>query len=54
MIARTLRVGGMTCSACTGRVESAILSVDGVVSAEANIGSGTATVTFDEGVADEV
>ena len=53
MITRTLRVGGMTCSACTGRVESAILSVDGVVSAEANIGSGTATVTFDEGVADE-
>ncbi len=37
----------MTCAACVGRVEGAIKSVKGVTSAEANIGSCTASVTYD-------
>ncbi|MBR4225655.1 MAG: copper-translocating P-type ATPase [Candidatus Methanomethylophilaceae archaeon] len=47
MRTRVFRIGGMTCAACVGRVESAIESVDGVVSAEANIGSCTASVVYD-------
>ena len=39
----------MTCAACTGRVESAILSVPGVISATANIGNNSATVEYDGG-----
>ncbi len=47
MKTRVFRIGGMTCAACVGRVESAIKSVKGVESAEANIGSCTAAVTYD-------
>ncbi len=47
MSRRVFRIGGMTCAACVGRVESAIKSVPGVRSAEANIGSCTAAVEYD-------
>ncbi len=47
MRTRVFRIGGMTCAACVGRVESAIRSVEGVESAEANIGSCTASVVYD-------
>ncbi len=47
MKTRVFRIGGMTCAACVGRVESAIKSVKGVTAAEANIGSCTASVTYD-------
>ncbi len=47
MSKRVFRIGGMTCAACVGRVESAIKSVPGVQSAEANIGSCTANVEYD-------
>ena len=47
MKTRVFRIGGMTCAACVGRVESAIKSVKGVTVAEANIGSCTASVTYD-------
>lgn len=48
MKTQIIRVGGMTCAACVGRVEGALKSVDGVVSAVANIGNNTATVEYDE------
>ncbi|MBR4181179.1 MAG: cadmium-translocating P-type ATPase [Candidatus Methanomethylophilaceae archaeon] len=47
MKTKVFRIGGMTCAACVGRVESAIRSVKGVTAAEANIGSCTASVTYD-------
>ncbi len=47
MTEKVFRIGGMTCAACVGRVESAITSVEGVESAEANIGSCTAVVRYD-------
>ena len=53
MKTRTFRVGGMTCAACVGRVEGALLAVPGVSSAVANIGNNTATVTYDESVTTE-
>ncbi len=38
---------GMTCSYCTGRVETALLGVEGIVSVDAvDIETGTATVTI--------
>ncbi|MBO4763577.1 MAG: heavy metal translocating P-type ATPase [Candidatus Methanomethylophilaceae archaeon] len=47
MTKKVFRIGGMSCAACVGRVESAISSVKGVESAEANIGSCTAVVEYD-------
>lgn len=47
MTKRTFRIGGMSCAACVGRVEKAIGSLNGVESVEANIGTGTASVTYD-------
>ena len=49
MNTKVFRIGGMTCAACTGRVENAILSVPGVISATANIGNNSATVEYDGG-----
>ena len=48
MKTKIIRVGGMTCAACVGRVEGALKSVGGVQSAVANIGNNTATVVYDE------
>lgn len=50
---KIVRVGGMSCAACVGRVEGALLALDGVASATANIGNNTATVTYDENIVDE-
>ena len=47
MTKKVFRIGGMSCAACVGRVESAISSVKGVESAEANIGSCAAVVEYD-------
>lgn len=41
-------VGGMTCAACTGRVERAICALDGVEKAFVNIATEKAAVTFDK------
>jgi Cu+-exporting ATPase len=43
----TLPVGGMTCAACTASVEKALCAVSGVASAQANLITRAATVTFD-------
>ena len=53
MRTRVFRIGGMTCAACTGRVENAIGGLQGVTSVTANIGNNTATVTYDESLIDE-
>jgi len=42
-------VGGMTCAACIARVEKALLSVPGVISASVNLASEKATVEYTEG-----
>ncbi|MEP5153718.1 heavy metal translocating P-type ATPase [Planktotalea sp.] len=39
-----LAIDGMSCASCVQRVETALLSVDGVLSAEVNLASGTAQV----------
>lgn len=40
-------MGGMMCSSCTGRVETALLDVPGIISVDAvDIETGTATVTI--------
>ena len=43
----TLDIGGMTCASCVGRVEKALRRVTGVVTAEVNLATETATVRFD-------
>ncbi len=43
----TIPIGGMTCAACSQRVEKAIKKLDGVVSASVNIATEKATVTYD-------
>ena len=42
-------VGGMTCASCVARVEAALSSVPGVVSASVNLASEKATVEYTEG-----
>ena len=48
MKVRVFRIGGMSCAACSGRVEKAIEALDGVQDVTANFGNNTATVTYDE------
>jgi len=43
-------VGGMTCASCVARVEEALSSVSGVISASVNLASEEATVEYLEGV----
>ena len=40
-----LQIDGMTCAACAGRVERALIAAPGVVEAHVNLATGTATVT---------
>jgi Cu+-exporting ATPase len=42
-------VGGMTCASCVARVEEALSSVPGVISASVNLASEKATVEYLEG-----
>lgn len=44
----------MMCTSCTGKVESALGAVEGVVSVRTDLKKGTATVEMDRDVADEV
>jgi Cu+-exporting ATPase len=44
-------VGGMTCASCVARVEEALSSVPGVISANVNLASEKATVEYLEGTA---
>ena len=48
MRSRVFRIGGMSCAACSVRIEKAIGSIEGVESVIANYGNNTATVTYDD------
>ena len=45
----TFAVGGMTCAACVGRVETALQRADGVVEASVNLATERATVRYAAG-----
>jgi Cu+-exporting ATPase len=45
----TIEVSGMTCAACSGRVQRALEKTPGVASANVNLMTGSATVGFDTG-----
>ena len=45
----TLSISSMTCASCVGRVDKALAAVPGVLSANVNLATETATVTFLEG-----
>jgi Cu+-exporting ATPase len=47
----SLDIGGMTCASCVGRVERALSRVPGVASAQVNLATEIATVSFDASVA---
>lgn len=42
-----LTISGMHCASCANRLQKALYSRDGVISAEVNFGTGTASVEFD-------
>ena len=48
----SLNIGGMTCAACVGHVENALLSVPGVSKASVNLGVERASVEFVPGLAE--
>ena len=48
----SLNIGGMTCAACVGHVENALLSVPGVAQASVNLGVERACVEFVPGFAE--
>lgn len=43
-----IQVEGMTCGHCKSSVEGALKKLDGVVSAEVNLGANNVTVEYDE------
>ncbi|MCL1930235.1 MAG: HAD-IC family P-type ATPase, partial [Treponema sp.] len=47
VLTETLRVGGMTCAACSARVERALRKLEGIQSATVNLATEKATVVFD-------
>jgi len=49
MNTETLSIGGMTCAACSARVERALRKLDGVQSAVVNLATEKATVVYDTG-----
>lgn len=49
-IRTVLRVAGMTCASCVGRIEKALEDVEGVISASVNLATGKASVEHLQGV----
>jgi Cu+-exporting ATPase len=47
MLTETLSIGGMTCAACSSRVERAIRKLEGIESAVVNLATEKATVVYD-------
>ena len=43
----TLRIDGMSCASCVGRVEEALSDIEGVVAATVNLATETAAAEFD-------
>ena len=42
----TLDIGGMTCASCVGRIEKALLKLDGVAGARVNLATEVASITY--------
>ena len=51
-ISCTLDIGGMTCASCVGRVEKALNRLDGVNTAQVNLATEAASITYDPAVVD--
>ncbi len=51
---KTVKIQGMMCKHCVGRVEKALLPIDGVASVEVNLEAGIATVHFEKSVENEI
>ncbi|MBQ6959959.1 MAG: heavy metal translocating P-type ATPase [Clostridia bacterium] len=51
---KTLKIEGMMCMHCSGRVQKALEAIDGVASANVSHETGTAVVTLTQNVADDV
>ena len=51
---KTLKIEGMMCMHCSGRVQKALEAIDGVVSANVSHETGTAVVTLNQNVSDDV
>jgi Cu+-exporting ATPase len=49
MRTETISVGGMTCAACSARVERALKKLDGITTATVNLATEKATVVYDSG-----
>ncbi|MCJ2129008.1 heavy metal translocating P-type ATPase [Methylobacterium sp. E-045] len=47
-----LSVGGLSCASCVGRVERALLALDGIRGADVNLATGRATLRHAEGAVD--
>ena len=50
----TLKINGMMCPHCEATVKTALVSIDGVTSAEVSHESGTAVVTLSKEVSEDV
>ncbi|MDR0906710.1 MAG: cadmium-translocating P-type ATPase [Oscillospiraceae bacterium] len=50
MTSQVLAISGMTCAACSARVERALKKVEGVTTATVNLATERATVTFDDAI----
>ena len=50
---RTLLVEGMTCAACSARIEKALNKVEGIKSASVNLSTNKAVVEFQSGAIDD-
>lgn len=48
MVNKSYRVSGMGCEACVSRIVKAVLSLDGVEKASADLASASLTVMYDE------
>ena len=51
---KTLKIEGMMCMHCSGRVQKALEAIDGVASANVSHETGTAVVTLNQNVSDDV
>ncbi len=49
----TLRIGGMSCSACAQRIEKSLQTSDGVYEAAVNFGNSVAAISYDPDVTDK-
>lgn len=52
-VTTTLKIEGMTCAACSARVEKALQKIDGVISASVNLTTEKASVEYDPAQVDE-